>query len=90
MTSRALHGAQLERLILRENATIIALGTAGGILAAVPIGFVVRSVLPGVSILDPVALGLASTVFLAAVLTATALPLRRMMAGNPSTHLRGL
>jgi hypothetical protein len=82
--------AQLERLILRENATIIALGTAGGILAAVPIGFIVRSVLPGVSILDPVAVGLASTVFLTAVLTATALPLRRMMAGNPSTHLRGL
>jgi predicted permease len=82
------NAAQVERQVLGDGARLIALGLALGILAALALGFVLRSQLFGIGAVDPPSL-LAVVAALAAVaLAACWLPARRAARIDPAIALR--
>jgi hypothetical protein len=81
-------GRQLYAQVLRETAVVMLGGVVGGVLAAAPIGFIIRSLVSTVRILDPLAMAVVLIVFLTVALCAAALPLNRMVSRDPSLALR--
>jgi putative ABC transport system permease protein len=80
----------IARLVLRQGATWMAAGLAGGALGIVAVARLLRSLLYGVPPFDPVALGLAVAVLLACATVALLAPVRRATRVDPATALRGL
>jgi putative ABC transport system permease protein len=76
------------RMILREGATMLALGVALGFLLALVTGQIVSGLLYQVSALDPVAFTVAPLVLGAAALLACWLPARRATKVDPMIALR--
>jgi predicted permease len=75
-------------LVLREAALLAVLGVAAGTAAAMALGRHVRSVLFGVTPMDPVVIGGAVAVMLAVALMAAWLPARRACRLDPMAALR--
>jgi predicted permease len=74
--------------ILRRSLGLILQGMVFGILAALAIGFLLRSTLHGLSFCDPVALGGAVLLLVATTLLAAYLPARRAAKVDPMAALR--
>jgi predicted permease len=79
---------QVLRVIVREGMTLALLGLALGVLIALPAARAVRSVLAGVSPLDPLAFGAGLGVLLLAALLASVIPARRATRIDPMRTLR--
>lgn len=81
--------ADVVREVLSESGRLAAWGIAGGLAVAIPAAMLARSVLPGVSPVDPFIL-LGTVVLLGACALLTALPPALRAANvNPLRHLRG-
>jgi predicted permease len=78
----------LLRLILRQGLMLTAIGVAIGLAAGALVSQVLRSLLFGVSALDPVTFGGASLLFLLVALAATYGPARRATRVDPMVALR--
>ena len=76
------------RLVLREGMWTTAVGTAVGLLLAAGIGWLVRSLLFGVSPFDPVVVGLAAALLAASAMAACYIPARRATRIAPLDALR--
>jgi ABC-type antimicrobial peptide transport system permease subunit len=76
------------RLVLRQGLVLTAAGLAFGLAAGAAGAQVLRSLLFGVSALDPVAFGGAVALFAAVSLAASYLPARRAMRVDPMLALR--
>ena len=90
---RVALGATQQRLYavaLSEMAIVATCGICVGLVAAVPIGYVLRSIVPRVPVVDPLAILAVAVSFAVVALWATALPLRRIMKRDPSLALRDL
>ncbi len=75
--------------VMRESGTLAASGLGLGLGLAIPAAFLARSVLPGVSPLDPLTLlGTVALLLACALLTAVPSALRALRA-DPLHHLRG-
>ncbi|HEY2433765.1 MAG TPA: ABC transporter permease [Vicinamibacterales bacterium] len=81
--------AEVVRLIVQGSLSAVVAGAAAGLLALVPLSRVLRTYLYGVSAVDPLALGAAVTVLLAAAGLAAYLPARRASRVDPLIALRG-
>lgn len=79
---------QVLRAIVRDGMKLAAIGLAFGVLIALPAARAVRSVLAGVSPLDPLAFGAGLGVLLLAALLASVLPARRATRIDPMRTLR--
>jgi putative ABC transport system permease protein len=79
---------QIMRAIMGPTIRFALPGAAAGILGALLLGRTMRASLYETSPLDPSVLGGAILVLIAAVLTASYLPLRRALAVNPVDVLR--
>jgi ABC-type antimicrobial peptide transport system permease subunit len=75
-------------LVLRQGLVLAFMGTAIGLPAALAIGIVLRSLLFGISPMDPVALAGSSLLVVGLALFATYLPARRAIRINPMEALR--
>jgi putative ABC transport system permease protein len=84
-TNQRLYG-----LVLSEMAMVVICGVGGGLAAAVPIGYILRSILPRVPVVDPLVVTVVPVIFLLVTLWATAMPLTRIMKRDPSIVLREL
>jgi ABC-type antimicrobial peptide transport system permease subunit len=80
--------ADVLRAVLREGAFVIGLGTGGGALAALGLTRFARSLLFGVSPVDPLTFGATTAVLAATALAACALPARRAARLDPVRALR--
>ena len=78
----------LAQLIIRQGLTLIGLGVFGGFLIAIPLGFVLRSVLVGTSPVDPVVVSTVTAVFLIVGVVAAAAPAVRAARVDPMVALR--
>jgi putative ABC transport system permease protein len=87
MALGAQRGA-VQRMILREGATLLAAGLALGLLLALATGKIVSSMLYEVSAVDPIAFTAAPLLLAAAGLLATWLPARRATRISPMAALR--
>ena len=76
------------RLILREELLPLAVGLAGGIVAARALAHVVTSIVFGVSPTDPMTIAVAAALLFAAAVLACAVPAQRAAAIDPLTALR--
>lgn len=76
------------RLVMSEMLLVVAIGTAGGILAAVPLGSVVESLLFGVSGVDLPVIFASAGALLAAALVAAFAPAWRASRIDPMAALR--
>jgi putative ABC transport system permease protein len=76
------------RLVLRQGLVLTAIGIAIGLIAGAAVAQVLRSLLFGVSALDPVAFGGAALLFGAVSLAASYLPARRAARVDPMVALR--
>jgi predicted permease len=76
------------RLLLRQGARLAAIGVVLGVALAAAGSQVLKSLLYGVSGLDPVTFGGACLLFFAVAFVATWLPARRALAVDPMTALR--
>ncbi len=79
---------QVLRAIVRDGMKLALLGLALGVLIALPAARAVRSVLAGVSPLDPLAFAAGLGLLLLAALLASALPARRATRIDPMRTLR--
>jgi putative ABC transport system permease protein len=75
-------------LVLRQGALIATAGTAAGVLVGLVAARALRSILFGVSATDPVILGSAALLLMAAALAACYLPARRALAVDPARTLK--
>ena len=75
-------------MILREAASLAALGAALGVVAAAALSRYVRAMLYGITPDDPVAIGAAVAVMMAVALLAGWLPARRASRLDPMVALR--
>jgi putative ABC transport system permease protein len=80
--------ARVVRLILREGAWTAALGTALGVLGAVALTRVMRSLLFGVGALDLVTFAAAPALLIVVALFSSWLPARRAARVDPSASMR--
>jgi len=80
--------ARVVRLILREGAWTAALGTALGVMGAVALTRVMRSLLFGVGALDLVTFASAPALLIAVALFSSWLPARRAARVDPSASMR--
>ena len=78
----------LVRLVAQDLTVILACGLSVGLLAAIRLLHVTRSLLFGVRTLDPVVVGFATTLFVVVALMAAALPAFRASSINPLVALR--
>jgi putative ABC transport system permease protein len=76
------------RLFLREGMRQALLGLGLGLLGTVAIGQIMRSVLYGVTVFDPVALGAVAVILLMSALLACYVPARRATRVDPMVALR--
>src|SRR5262249_49541895 len=81
-------GADVLRLGLREGMTPVAAGAGAGIVASLVATRAVRTLLFGVTPLDPVSLAAAPALLAAVALVACYLPARRATAVDPLVALR--
>ena len=82
------NGARLRALVLREGASLVAVGIALGLLGAVGLGRAVEHVLVGVAPHDAIALSSAACLAATAGLLASWLPARRAADVDPLEALR--
>jgi len=75
-------------LVLREGLSLTALGLGAGLILAVAVGFLVRSLIYEVQALDPITFTLAPLCLTAATLIACYLPARRATKVQPMSALR--
>ena len=75
-------------LILRESTRPVLFGLLAGLLAAAAIAPVLRSLLFGLGVLDPISFGGVSALFLLIAFVAALLPARRAMRVDPMVALR--
>jgi ABC-type antimicrobial peptide transport system permease subunit len=75
-------------MVMREGATLCAAGLGLGFLIAIGAGYLVRSMLIGVSGADPLSFGVAFLTLGAATILATYFPARRAAGVEPMTALR--
>ena len=87
MALGAQRGA-VQRMILREGATLLAAGLALGLLLALATGMIVSSMLYEVSAVDPIAFTAAPLLLAVAGLLATWVPARRATRISPMAALR--
>jgi len=80
--------SNLRSLILLQGMLPVVVGWAAGILAAIGAGFLIRSLLFGVSEHNPVTIGCVSLVVLATALLACYFPARRAAKVDPMVALR--
>jgi predicted permease len=78
----------IERMVLREGVRTILAGVTVGILAALTMGRVFRSLLFGVSATDMASIGTVSVLLVLTALAATWLPARRAARVHPTEALR--
>jgi putative ABC transport system permease protein len=76
------------RLVLRQGIVLTAAGVALGVAAAAAGAQLIRSLLFGVSALDPIAFGAAALLFAIVSLAASYVPARRAMKVDPMVALR--
>jgi putative ABC transport system permease protein len=76
------------RLVVRQGVMLTAAGMALGLAAAAAGAQLIRTLLFGVSALDPLAFGGAALVFAAVSLAASYVPARRAMNVDPTIALR--
>jgi predicted permease len=76
------------RLVLRQGLALTATGVAIGVLAGAAGAQVLRSLLFGISALDPLAFGAAAVLFAVVSTVATYIPARRAMRVDPMIALR--
>jgi predicted permease len=91
MAIRQAMGAQagqVFRTVLAQGLKTTGFGILVGLLLAIPIAFLARSVLLGVAPLDPWALGGGAGILLLAALVAAAIPARRLRSAEPMEVLR--
>jgi predicted permease len=81
-------GRSVMRLILRQGVTLTGIGVGIGLAAGALISQVVRSLLFGVSAVDPLTFGGGAVLFMAVALLATVGPARRAMRVDPMVALR--
>ncbi len=75
-------------LILRESTRPVMFGLLGGLFAAAAIAPILRSLLFGLGVLDPISFGGVSSLFLSVALLAALLPARRATRVDPMVALR--
>lgn len=80
--------ADVSRLLVRDSLRPVAIGVVVGLLSALAAGQVFRSVLPGISPHDPLAIGAAATVLTLAAFLAVLLPIRAVARVDPAVALR--
>jgi putative ABC transport system permease protein len=78
----------VQRLVLRQGITPVAIGLAWGLAGAVAVTRVMRTLLFGVSALDPLTFAAVASMLLAVAALACYVPARRAMALDPVTTLR--
>jgi putative ABC transport system permease protein len=76
------------RLVIRQGLVLTAIGVVLGLAAGAAGAQVIRSLLFGVSALDPVAFGAAALLFAIVALAASYLPARRATRVDPMIALR--
>jgi ABC-type antimicrobial peptide transport system permease subunit len=76
-------------LVMREGLRMAAVGLAIGIVGAIAVARVIRSLLVGVTVADPLALAAATVVLIAVAALASLVPAQRAMAVSPTEALRG-
>jgi putative ABC transport system permease protein len=76
------------QLVLRDSAKLLAIGLSLGLAGGVGVGFTMKSMLFGLSPLDPLSLGLVVALLSAVTMTATALPAWRASRIDPVIALR--
>ena len=81
---------RLYALVLRELAVVMTCGVVGGLVTAAPIGYILRSIVPRLPVVDPLAVSAVPVIFLVVALWATAMPLNRIIKRDPSIALREL
>jgi len=80
--------SDVRNLVLMKGMLPVTVGWATGILAAVAIGFLMRSLLFGVAAHNPLTIGCVSVIVLATALLACYLPARRAAKVDPMVALR--
>ncbi|HEY2433175.1 MAG TPA: ABC transporter permease [Vicinamibacterales bacterium] len=81
-------GAHVLRMIIRQGLVLTATGVGFGLAAGAAAAQVLRSLLFGVSALDPIAFGGAALLFVAVALGASYVPARRALRVDPVRALR--
>jgi predicted permease len=87
-TALGARPADVRRLVLGEGLRLTAWGIAGGLLAAVPVGLLLRGVLFGVGPADPPTLAAICAALAASALMASWVPAHRAARGDPVAALR--
>lgn len=80
--------AEIARMVLRDGALLAAIGLVLGALAFLALGRLLRALLYGVGMLDPLALGGAIALLIAITLLASYLPARRAVKVDPLVTMR--
>jgi putative ABC transport system permease protein len=75
-------------LVVRDSAKLLAIGLSIGLAGGIAVGFMMSSVLYGLSPMDPASLGLVVALLAAVTITATALPAWRAARIDPVIALR--
>ncbi len=75
-------------LVARDSAKLLAVGLSLGLAGGIGVGFAMKSVLFGLSPLDPASLGTVTGLLAAVTITATAIPAWRASRIDPVTALR--
>jgi putative ABC transport system permease protein len=76
------------RLILRQGAVIVGVGVAAGVVAAIALTRLLRSLLYGITPLDPVAFGIGIGLLFVIAIVASWIPARRASVIDPVRALR--
>jgi predicted permease len=82
------HAGTVRKIILSQGMLLTALGVVLGLVGAAALGGVLRSLLYGVTPLDPMTLAGASIVFLSVAALASAIPAQRAARTPPAVALR--
>ena len=81
--------SQVLRMVLREGGRIALIGMTIGILGSIGLARAIRSMLVGVSLVDPVVLIVGGVSAALVALAASIVPARRATALDPTESLRG-
>jgi putative ABC transport system permease protein len=82
------HPADLVRMVIRQGMTLVAAGLILGLPAAVAAARLLRTLLFGVTPIDPVSFGAAVAILCGVALAACAIPARRALRVDPASALR--
>ena len=82
------HPASLFRLVIKQGMRPVLIGASGGLLAAIAVTGTMRSLLFGVTPIDPATYAVAIAARAAIAATACALPAARAMRVDPLVALR--